>query len=188
MSINKFFVVGFLLAVNYLNASCNDAEKFVKDAVNDVRSISTTDKNRFASALTKYFDISLLAKLVLPRDAVKTFSEKHHNNFRQALKQRLIRVYATENKIKTFHDMQLEPINLKRCRVSGSKVTMKTVFKNTRTNVKTPVDWQLSHEGATFKVVDIKIEGISQKRTLKDEIKTLWTKAKNSVEAFISSI
>lgn len=185
--LKKYLILSMFCAVT-VSASCDQAIKFVDGAVKDVQGIASGNKQQFAQALVKYFDIEFLAQASLSSSDLAKFSAQHHADFKKALKERLVRTYATDNKIKTFKNLELQPINQKKCRVSGSRISLKTSFKNKSNGVETPVDWVLSGKDGGYKVVDVKIEGISQQRTLKDELKAIWRKVKSVVEDFIKEV
>jgi hypothetical protein len=146
---------------------------FIHHLIEEIKQIITEKKDdqpkvlaALSEKIVKSFDINQLASYCLGKKTKKEMEKSHDfEAFKDALTKYMLRIYATEQKQKQFLNYEL--ISLKE-----NADEVKTIFKSKENDGKIDIEWKKMPSN-TIKLNDIVLEKISQKITIRDQIKSL---------------
>lgn len=138
---------------------------------------------RFRALLNEGFDVPTIGRFALGR-FWRLASEAERAEYMRLFEELLVQTYASR-----FNEYSGE-----RVRVTGSRTTPEgDIFVNSEvvhptTRAVTPVDWVLRREGATFKVIEISVEGVRMAITYRDEFAAVISRGGGQVSALLASL
>ena len=181
-------ITGFVSV--YANSSrIKKAEHLSKKIFNDIFFIinnNQNDENKKKSLLNlfdKYADVPIIARAVLG-SPWRQLSQVERSKFINAFK-----LYLAKKYIAQFSEFTGAEMLIERSRDSGGKAG---IMVETRLlmpgSAPIKVGWQVSDASGKFKMIDVKIEGISLLTTERGEIRNQYSKEGRSISKLINSL
>ena len=165
------------------------AEKLAKDIFSDIFLIIGAQKsdsqksNALVNLFDKYADVPIIARAVLG-SPWRQLNKKERVKFINAFRQYLANKYTAQ-----FSEFLGAEMMIEKSRDSGSKAG---IMVETRLlmpgSSPIKVGWQVSDASGTFKMIDVKIEGISLLTTERGEIRNQLSKEGGSVSRLSRSL
>ncbi len=182
----------FLILPKFSEAKDNriqKAEKLAKDIFSDIFLIIGAQKsdsqksNALVNLFDKYADVPIIARAVLG-SPWRQLNKKERVKFINAFRQYLANKYTAQ-----FSEFLGAEMMIEKSRDSGSKAG---IMVETRLlmpgSSPIKVGWQVSDASGTFKMIDVKIEGISLLTTERGEIRNQLSKEGGSVSRLSRSL
>ena len=181
-------ITGFVSV--YANSSrIKKAEHLSKKIFNDIFFIinnNQNDENKKKSLLNlfdKYADVPIIARAVLG-SPWRQISQVERSKFINAFK-----LYLAKKYIAQFSEFTGAEMLIERSRDSGGKAG---IMVETRLlmpgSAPIKVGWQVSDASGKFKMIDVKIEGVSLLTTERGEIRNQYSKEGRSISKLINSL
>jgi len=199
MFIRRFFLIGFLglimaMAVqptpSRAEVSGDKAQAFISGLADQaiealtMPDISQDDrKKRFRVLLNENFDIKTIARWLIGR---------HWKNASKSEKAEYLKLFEellTVTYVKRFSKYAGENLNVVKSSVKSATDTV--VFSELVREGTQPVhvDWQVrSKDNVTFKIVDVKVEGISMGKTQKSDFSSVLRQSGGKVEGLLAEL
>ena len=165
------------------------AELLSKKIFNDIFFIinnNQNDENKKKSLINlfdKYADVPIIARAVLG-SPWRQLSPVERSNFINAF-----RLYLAKKYIAQFSEFTGAEMLIERSRDSGGKAG---IMVETRLlmpgSAPIKVGWQVSDASGRFKMIDVKIEGVSLLTTERGEIRNQYSKEGRSISKLINSL
>ena len=187
-----FFASLFFINIDFANSKSSrikKAEILSKKIFNDLFSIinqNSSDKNKKNSLLNlfdRHADVPIIARAVLGSPWRK-LNQNERNNFINAFRLYLAKKYTAQ-----FSEFAGAEMLIEKSRDSGGKAG---IMVETRLlmpgSAPIKVGWQVSDASGVFKMIDVKIEGISLLTTERGEIRNQYSKEGNSINKLINSL
>jgi len=187
-----FFASLFFINIDFANSKSSritKAEILSKKIFNDLFSIinqNSSDKNKKNSLLKlfdRHADVPIIARAVLGSPWRK-LNQNERNSFINAFRQYLAKKYTAQ-----FSEFVGAEMLIEKSRDSGGKAG---IMVETRLlmpgSAPIKVGWQVSDASGVFKMIDLKIEGISLLTTERGEIRNQYSKEGNSINKLINSL
>ena len=187
-----FFASSFFVDIDFVSSQSSrikKAEILSKKIFNDLFSIvnqKSSDKNKKKSLLNlfdRYADVPIIARAVLGSPWRK-LNQNERTNFINAFRQYLAKKYTAQ-----FSEFAGAEMLIEKSRDSGGKAG---IMVETRLlmpgSAPIKVGWQVSDASGVFKMIDVKIEGISLLTTERGEIRNQYSKEGNSINKLINSL
>ncbi len=189
----SFFITNnFLLDFDIANANSSrihKAEQLSKRIFDDIfeiisqNSSNESKKNSLLKLFDRHADVPIIARAVLG-SPWRQLNESERTSFTRAFKQYLAKKYAAQ-----FSEFVGAEMLIEKSRDSGGKAG---IMVETRLlmpgSAPIKVGWQVSDASGTFKMIDVKIEGISLLTTERGEIRNQYTKGGKSILKLINSL
>lgn len=148
------------------------------------RGTSESERNRrFRSMLLENFDVPTIGRFALGR-YWRMATEQERSEYMNLFTDQLVNSYANR-----FAEYQGEQV-----RVTGSRTTAEgdiiVASDVLRPNQPAPnkVDWYLRRDGSSFKIVDVRVEGVSMAITQRDEFASIIQRGGGQVSALLQSM
>ncbi len=172
--------------------SAEEALQFVEDLIKkgmDVANNPNASEKDFGELLEKNFVTKEIANFVLGTHG-RGMTPEQKERFHQLYKKRLVQIYSTPEKIKTFKNTT-HIINPKTTPESDGSLLVKSTFTNQSTPNAQPakVDWKIVKKDQKLFIFDILFEGISKLLTERQDYNAIYTasdKGNNQAEKFLS--
>lgn len=138
---------------------------------------------RFRTLLTENFDVPTIGRFALGR-YWRVATEQERSEYMNLFGDMLVATYANR-----FAEYQGEQV-----RVTGSRTTPEgdiiVASDVARPNQPAPnkVDWFLRRDGSTFKVVDVRVEGVSMAITQRDEFAAIIQRGGGQISALLQTM
>ena len=187
-----FFASSFFINIDFANSKSSrikKAEILSKKIFNGLFSIinqNSSDKNKKNSLLNlfdRHADVPIIARAVLGSPWRK-LNQNERNNFINAFRLYLAKKYTAQ-----FSEFAGAEMLIEKSRDSGGKAG---IMVETRLlmpgSAPIRVGWQVSDASGVFKMIDVKIEGISLLTTERGEIRNQYSKEGNSINKLINSL
>ena len=187
-----FFASLFFINIDFANSKSSrikKAEILSKKIFNDLFSIinqNSSDKNKKNSLLNlfdRHADVPIIARAVLGSPWRK-LNQNERNSFINSFRLYLAKKYTAQ-----FSEFAGAEMLIEKSRDSGGKAG---IMVETRLlmpgSAPIKVGWQVSDASGVFKMIDIKIEGISLLTTERGEIRNQYSKEGNSINKLINSL
>ncbi|MBL8839349.1 MAG: ABC transporter substrate-binding protein [Alphaproteobacteria bacterium] len=167
-----------------------NAETFVSTlaqrGIADLTGRSTTESERsrrFRAMLVDNFDVPTIGRFALGR-YWRVATEQERAEYMNLFTDMLVHSYASR-----FAEYQGEQV-----RVTGSRTTAEgdiiVASDVARPNQPAPnkVDWYLRRDGSSFKIVDVRVEGVSMAITQRDEFASIIQRGGGQIAALLQSM
>ena len=187
-----FFASLFFINIDFANSKSSritKAEILSKKIFNDLFSIinqNSSDKNKKNSLLKlfdRHADVPIIARAVLGSPWRK-LNQNERNSFINAFRQYLAKKYTAQ-----FSEFVGAEMLIEKSRDSGGKAG---IMVETRLlmpgSAPIKVGWQVSDASGVFKMIDVKIEGVSLLTTERGELRNQYSKEGNSIKKLIDSL
>ena len=195
----SFYLLGSLLLINsffinfdFVNAKSSrikKAELLSKKIFNEIFSIislkssENSKKKSLLKLFDRYADVPIIARAVLG-SPWRTLNQTERSSFINAFRKYLAKKYIAQ-----FSEFLGAEMLIEKSRDSGGKAG---IMVETRLlmpgSAPIKVGWQVSDASGTFKMIDVKIEGVSLLTTERGEIRNQYTKEGNSINKLMNSL
>ena len=187
-----FFINSFFVNFDFANAKSvriKKAELLSKKIFNElfiIVSQNSSENSKQKSLLNlfdRYADVPIIARAVLG-SPWRQLNQNERSSFINAFRKYLAKKYTAQFSEFTGAEMLIE-----KSRDSGGKAG---IMVETRLlmpgSAPIKVGWQVSDASGIFKMIDIKIEGVSLLTTERGEIRNQYSKEGNSIKKLIDSL
>ena len=176
-------------SLNAKSSRIKNAELLSKKIFDDIFYIinnNESDENKKKSLLNlfdRHADVPIIARAVLGTPW-RQLSQIERTNFTNAFRQYLAKKYIAQ-----FSEFTRAEMLIERSRDSGGKAG---IMVETRLlmpgSAPIKVGWQVSDASGKFKMIDVKIEGVSLLTTERGEIRNQYSKEGRSISKLINSL
>ncbi|MFC1495370.1 phospholipid-binding protein MlaC [Thermodesulfobacteriota bacterium] len=178
-----FFLILTIMISGFCNAYASEPLTILKEEIDKVFSILNDPKYNDSSkkeqqhsdlweVIDGIFDFNAISKLALANNW-RDFSPEQQKDFAQVFGNFLGNNYL--NKIQSgFSDQQVEFTGEEMIRKNRA-VVMTNIIKN---NIKTPVNYSMINQGNSWKIYDVKIEGVSLLKNYRTQFSSILLKDK----------
>ena len=187
-----FFINSFFINFDFANsqsARIKKAELLSKKIFNELfiiisqNSSENSKKKSLLNLFDRYADVPIIARAVLG-SPWRQLNQDERSNFINAFRKYLAKKYTAQ-----FSEFLGAEMLIEKSRDSGGKAG---IMVETRLlmpgSASIKVGWQVSDASGTFKMIDIKIEGVSLLTTERGEIRNQYSKEGNSIKKLIDSL
>ena len=187
-----FFINSFFINFDFANsqsARIKKAELLSKKIFNELfiiisqNSSENSKKKSLLNLFDRYADVPIIARAVLG-SPWRQLNQNERSNFINAFRKYLAKKYTAQ-----FSEFLGAEMLIEKSRDSGGKAG---IMVETRLlmpgSAPIKVGWQVSDASGTFKMIDIKIEGVSLLTTERGEIRNQYSKEGNSIKKLIGSL
>ena len=143
----------------------------VLDLFKDRRRADRERERQFRQIADDAFDIPKIARFILGRYWA-TASEAERQQFVNAFEEYMVRVYWSY--FSQYHAESIAVLAQRDLGASGVRVTTQIIRPTGRGPVK--VDWTITAQGDTYKIIDVSIEGVSQALTYREEFSSIMSR------------
>lgn len=165
-----------------------DAGQFVKvlsdRAIKELagKDSPVADRNqRFRVLLRESFDVDAIARNVLGR-YWRVATEAERADYVRLFEDLIVQIYASR-----FADYSGESYKIAQTRAaSGDTMIMGEIIRPTATNVR--VDWRVSVESGSFKIIDVIVEGVSMLVTQRDEFAAVIQRGGGKISGLLDTM
>lgn len=166
-----------------------EAKTFVEDLIKqgmEVANKSNTKQDEFGALLEKNFVTKEIANFVLGAGG-RTFADDQKARFHQLYKKRLVQMYSTPERVKTFRNTT-HKIEAGGTIQSDKTLLIKTLFffNDNQNSQPAKVSWKIVKKDDQLKIFDIEFEGVSQLLAHRSEYKALLNEHGNNPEKFLT--
>ena len=192
LSLTFLVMSSLLLKKNYVfakSARIKNAELLSKEIFNNIFSVvnqkssNETKRKALLNLFDKYADVPIIARAVLG-SPWRQLSNNERSKFVNAFRKYLAKKYTSQ-----FTEFAGAEMLIEKSRDSGGKAG---IMVETRLlmpgSAPIKVGWQVSDASGTFKMIDVKIEGVSLLTTERSEIRNQYTKEGNSINKLMNSL
>ncbi len=147
------------------------------------RTTESERSRRFRAMLVDNFDVPTIGRFALGR-YWRVATEQERAEYMSLFTDMLVNSYASR-----FAEYQGEQV-----RVTGSRTTAEgdiiVASDVARPNQAAPnkVDWYLRRDGSSFKIVDVRVEGVSMAITQRDEFASIIQRGGGQISALLQSM
>lgn len=171
-------------------ATAPDAAGYITDLggrvlklLQDKRSPEPERKLQFRELADRAFDVPKIARFVLGHYWV-TAGEAERQQFVKAFEDYMVQVYWSY-----FGQYRAEGIMVLAQRELGANsVRVTTQIMRPDGQVPAKVDWTITAQGDTYKIIDVNIEGVSQALTYRDQFASIISRNGGDVAALIDDL
>ena len=187
-----FFVSSICVNFDFANAKSSrikKAELLSKKIFNELfiiisqNSSENSKKKSLLNLFDRYADVPIIARAVLGSPWRK-LNQNERSSFINAFRKYLAKKYTAQ-----FSEFLGAEMLIEKSRDSGGKAG---IMVETRLlmpgSAPIKVGWQVSDASGVFKMIDVKIEGISLLTTERGEIRNQYSKEGNSIKKLIDSL
>jgi phospholipid transport system substrate-binding protein len=159
-----------------------DVSSRVLQLISDKQRPDAERAQDFTKLVDETFDVPKIARFVLGQNW-RTASDDERQQFGDAFKTYLIQVYWS----------RFSQYNGQSFKVTGQKAQSDTLTV-VNTQIVQPngpvvkVDWTVTKDGASFKIIDVSIEGVSQVLTYRQEFASILAQNDGHVSALIAEL
>ena len=193
-SLSIIFLVmsSLLVKTNYVyakSARIKNAELLSKKIFNNIffvvnqKSSNEAKRKALLKLFDKYADVPIIARAVLG-SPWRQLSNNERSKFVNVFRKYLAKKYTSQ-----FTEFAGAEMLIEKSRDSGGKAG---IMVETRLlmpgSAPIKVGWQVSDASGTFKMIDVKIEGVSLLTTERGEIRNQYTKEGNSINKLMNSL
>ena len=143
----------------------------VLDLFKDTRRADRERERQFRQIADDAFDIPKIARFILGRYWA-TASEAERQQFVNAFEEYMVRVYWSY--FSQYHAESIAVLAQRDLGASGVRVTTQIIRPAGRGPVK--VDWTITAQGDTYKIIDVSIGGVSQALTYREEFSSIMSR------------
>ena len=143
----------------------------VLDLFKDTRRADRERERQFRQIADDAFDIPKIARFILGRYWA-TASEVERQQFVNAFEEYMVRVYWSY--FSQYHAESITVLAQRDLGASGVRITTQIIRPAGRGPVK--VDWTITAQGGTYKIIDVSIEGVSQALTYREEFSSIMSR------------
>jgi phospholipid transport system substrate-binding protein len=143
----------------------------VLDLFKDTRRADRERERQFRQIADNAFDIPKIARFILGRYWA-TASEVERQQFINAFEEYMVRVYWSY--FSQYHAESITVLAQRDLGASGVRITTQIIRPAGKGPVK--VDWTITAQGDTYKIIDVSIEGVSQALTYREEFSTIMSR------------
>ena len=192
LSLTFLVMSSLLVKTNYVyakSARIKKAELLSKEIFNNIFSVvnqkssNETKRKSLLKLFDKYADVPIIARAVLG-SPWRQLSDNERSKFVDAFRKYLAKKYTSQ-----FSEFAGAEMLIEKSRDSGGKAG---IMVETRLlmpgSAPIKVGWQVSDASGAFKMIDVKIEGISLLTTERGEIRNQYTKEGNSIDKLMNSL
>jgi phospholipid transport system substrate-binding protein len=160
----------------------SDVSSRVLQLIDDKQRPDAERAQDFTKLVNETFDVPKIARFVLGQNW-RTASDDEKQQFGDAFKTYLIQVYWS----------RFNQYNGQSFKVTGQKA-QSDVLTLVNTQIVQPsgpvvkVDWTVNKDGASFKIIDVSIEGVSQVLTYRQEFASILAQNDGHVSALIAEL
>lgn len=148
----------------FIETLSNDAIRVLEDENLD----DTAREKAFRALLSANFDVPYIARFTLGRNA-RTATKSEVNAYNSLFDDYVIRAYSTR-----LTDYAGEEIRVRNAKAAGTKdILVLTEIKSPGSGQTFVAEWRVRPRGPVFRVIDIKIEGISMVITQREEFSSI---------------
>jgi len=148
-----------------------DVGNQVLDLFKDTRRADRERERQFRQIADDAFDIPKIARFILGRYWA-TASEVERQQFVNAFEEYMVRVYWSY--FSQYHAESITVLAQRDLGASGVRITTQIIRPAGRGPVK--VDWTITAQGGTYKIIDVSIEGVSQALTYREEFSSIMSR------------
>ncbi len=143
----------------------------VLDLFKDTRRADRERERQFRQIADNAFDIPKIARFILGRYWA-TASEVERQQFINAFEEYMVRVYWSY--FSQYHAESITVLAQRDLGASGVRITTQIIRPAGKGPVK--VDWTITAQGDTYKIIDVSIEGVSQALTYREEFSSIMSR------------
>ena len=148
-----------------------------------VPNISDTERaDRFRAILEQAFDVPLIARFTLGR-YWRLASDAERAEYMKLFEDYLVQNYGTRFKEYTGENLRVDQT---RAGQDNEALVLSTLVRTTGGPVS--VMWRLRRDGATFKIIDVVVEGVSMAITQRDDYAAVIQQAGGKVAALLNTL
>ncbi|RZI47049.1 MlaC/ttg2D family ABC transporter substrate-binding protein [Candidatus Finniella inopinata] len=181
---------GALQASQFQIPNEEESKSFVEDLVKqgmEVANRETAGQDEFGQLLEKSFVTREIANFVLGSNG-RSFTPEQKERFRQIFAKRLVKIYSTPERVKTFRNTT-HKVESAAKQIDGT-MQVKTLFSFNDSPSSEPakVYWKVVKKDNELRIFDILFEGISQLLALRSEYGSIFTsgdKGNNDPQKFL---
>ena len=187
-----FFINSFFINFDFANsqtARIKKAELLSKKIFNELfiiisqNSSENSKKKSLLNLFDRYADVPIIARAVLG-SPWRQLNQSERSNFINAFRKYLAKKYTAQ-----FSEFLGAEMLIEKSRDSGGKAG---IMVETRLlmpgSAPIKVGWQVSDASGVFKMIDVKIEGVSLLTTERGELRNQYSKEGNSIKKLIASL
>jgi phospholipid transport system substrate-binding protein len=138
---------------------------------------------RFRMMLTENFDMPTIARFVAGR-YWRIATEQERQEYMSLFTDMLVGIYAER-----FAEYQGEQVRVTGSRTSAEgDIFVASDFLRSGQNQPAKVDWILRRDGSGFKIVDVRVEGVSMAITQRDEFASIIQRGGGQVSALLQTM
>ncbi len=143
----------------------------VLELFKDTRRADRERERQFRQIADDAFDIPKIARFILGRYWA-TASEVERQQFVNAFEEYMVRVYWSY--FSQYHAESITVLAQRDLGASGVRITTQIIRPAGQGPVK--VDWTITAQGGTYKIIDVSIEGVSQALTYREEFSSIMSR------------
>jgi phospholipid transport system substrate-binding protein len=143
----------------------------VLELFKDTRRADRERERQFRQIADNAFDIPKIARFILGRYWA-TASEAERQQFISAFEEYMVRVYWSY--FSQYHAESITVLAQRDLGASGVRITTQIIRPAGKGPVK--VDWTVTAQGDTYKIIDVSIEGVSQALTYREEFSSIMSR------------
>jgi phospholipid transport system substrate-binding protein len=143
----------------------------VLELFKDTRRADRERERQFRQIADNAFDIPKIARFILGRYWA-TASDAERQQFISAFEEYMVRVYWSY--FSQYHAESITVLAQRDLGASGVRITTQIIRPAGKGPVK--VDWTVTAQGDTYKIIDVSIEGVSQALTYREEFSSIMSR------------
>jgi phospholipid transport system substrate-binding protein len=143
----------------------------VLELFKDTRRADHERERQFRQIADNAFDIPKIARFILGRYWA-TASEAERQQFINVFEEYMVRVYWSY--FSQYHAESITVLAQRDLGASGVRITTQIIRPAGKGPVK--VDWTVTAQGDTYKIIDVSIEGVSQALTYREEFSSIMSR------------
>ena len=143
----------------------------VLELFKDTRRADRERERQFRQIADNAFDIPKIARFILGRYWA-TASEAERQQFVNAFEEYMVRVYWSY--FSQYHAESIIVLAQRDLGASGVRITTQIIRPAGKGPVN--VDWTITAQGDTYKIIDVSIEGVSQALTYREEFSSIMSR------------
>jgi phospholipid transport system substrate-binding protein len=187
-----FFVVGLFLIVTTAASGATtqpDAGKFVGDLANrvlaifnDPRASHAQKEQQMFGIAVKAFDVPRTARFVLGR-FWKDAQPRQREEFTGTFEHYMVHIYTSQFDL--YHDVEFKIVSV---RPQETRTLVRSRIQRHDGRPPIAVDWWVTRDRDTYRLIDVNIEGVSQLVALREQFASVIDQHDGSVAALIDHL
>jgi phospholipid transport system substrate-binding protein len=155
----------------------------VLELFKDTRRADRERERQFRQIADNAFDIPKIARFILGRYWA-TASEAERQQFISAFEEYMVRVYWSY--FSQYHAESITVLAQRDLGASGVRITTQIIRPAGKAPVN--VDWTVTAQGDTYKIIDVSIEGVSQALAYRDEFASIMNRNGGHISALTDEL